>query len=597
MNTATRHPELESDADSAQTSNQSTSTHLNRRRFLGQAGAAMALGATAAPALATAETAFTKARVAGAGFGPYGSGSLADQVRVQRAFDLRVAAALANSLIPIPPHATNGDEQAYPDGSATYTKAVKQDAIGLVNPAAYHSFKKALRTGDPNDFANIIVGGTRTLNGPQGAFAYTLEGADSRQFGSAPNPGYQENVAVVPAPPAFASPTWGTELAELYWCSLLRDVAFTDYQSSPIAAAACTELTSMPHYYGPRDAQGKVTPALLFRGIYPGETLGPYISQLIITPTAFGAAPLANTFFTYKPGIEYMLDPGTFFDVQTGISTGLNDQIDPTPRYLHDGRGLAAWTHVDVLFQAYFTAFLVMNTLGVPLNPGNPYLGSTNQNGFDTLGGPDISATIGEVAARVLDNVWYQKWVVHLRPRPESSGGIAYLQKTGQGGTVQAHLHPNFLNSQALKASFNQFNSYFLAQPFPEGSPSHPAYPTGHGTVAGACITILKFFFDGNFVIPNPVVPSPDGLSLVPYTGLDAGQLTINGELHKLAHNITFGHGIHGSIHWRSDSDSSIQLGEAFALSFLQDKIRTYNERFTINITKLDGTIATLTNR
>jgi hypothetical protein len=597
MTTTTSKPILGSDADSTQLNQQSTAANVSRRNFLGRAGAAIALGATAAPTIAAAETASAHGKPAGAGYGPYGSGSLPDQLRVQHAFDIRVAAALANSLIPIPPHATNGDEQAYPDGSATYTKAVKQDAIGLVNPAAYHSFRKALKTGDPNDFAAIIVGGTRTLNGPQGAFAYTLEGSDSRQFGSAPNPGYQENVPIVPAPPAFASPAWGTELTELYWCSLLRDVAFTDYHSSPVAAAACAELTSMPAYNGPRDATGKVTPSLLFRGYYPGETLGPYISQLIITPTMFGAAPLPNTFITYQPGINYMLDPATFFDVQTGIDTGLSDQPDPTPRTLHNGRGLAAWTHVDVLFQAYFTAFLVMNTLGVPLNPGNPYVGSTNQNGFDTFGGPDMAATIGEVAARTLDNVWYQKWVVHLRPRPESSGGIAYLQKTGQGGTVQAHLHPNFLNSQALRASFHEFNSYFLAQCFPEGSPSHPAYPTGHGTVAGACITILKFFFDGNYVIPNPVVPSPDGLSLVPYTGPDAGQLTINGELHKLAHNITFGHGIHGGIHWRSDSDISIRLGEAFGLSFLQDKIRTYNEKFTINLTKLDGTIATLSNR
>jgi len=51
----------------------------------------------------------------------------------------------------------------------------------------------------------------------------------------------------------------------------------------------------------------------------------------------------------------------------------------------------------------------------------------------------------------------------------------------------------------------------------------------------GACITALKFFFDGNFVLPNPKVPSNDGTALNNYTGTDAGQLTVNGELHKLA--------------------------------------------------------------
>ena len=115
--------------------------------------------------------------------------------------------------------------------------------------------------------------------------------------------------------------------------------------------------------------------------------------------------------------------------------------------------------------------------------------------------------------------------------------------------------------------------------------------------IAGACITILKFFFDGSYVIPNPLVPSDDGLSLVPYTGSDAGQITVSGELNKLARNITFGHGIHAGIHWRSDSQQSLILGEAFAISVLQDKAQTYNEKFTVRFAKLDGSIATISNQ
>jgi hypothetical protein len=148
-----------------------------------------------------------------------------------------------------------------------------------------------------------------------------------------------------------------------------------------------------------------------------------------------------------------------------------------------------------------------------------------------------------------------------------------------------------------VQTSFATNNSYFLSQAFPGGSPTHPAYPTGHGAVAGACITALKFFFDGGFVIPNPQVPSSDGTTLNNYTGSDAGELTVNGELHKLAHNISFGHGIHAGIHWRSDSDTSIQLGEAVALSILQDRAHTYNEKFTVQLTKLDGSIATISNQ
>jgi hypothetical protein len=573
---------------------QSNLNQPNRRKFLGQISASLAAGALAAPAISSAQSASENAQSPAASSNSYG---IPNNPRIQKSFGIRLSAAIAQALVPIPSHQTNGDQQRYPDGSATYTKVVLQDSIGLVNPTAYRTFTTALASGKPSDFENIIIGGTRTLNGPQGGLAFTLEGTDSHQFGSSPSPHNQETEVVVPVPPPFASPTWGTELTELYWCSLLRDTAFTDYSTSPVAAAACSELTSMPGYAGPRTRSGHVTPQQLFRGSYPGETLGPYISQLIIAPSYFGAMPLTNQFITYQAGLNYMLDPVSFLQVQNGITTGLSNQSDPTLRFLRDGRGLCAWTHVDVLFQAYFIAYLVMSTLGVPLNPGNPYATSRTQNGFGTLGQPDISATIGEVSARVLDTVWYQKWFVHLRPRPESSGGIAYLTKTNQLGSLQARLNNNVLNSQALKASYDANNSWFLSQAFPEGSPTHPAYPTGHGVVAGACITVLKFFYDGNFVIPNPLVPTPDGLSVNPYTSPDAGSLTINGELNKLAHNISFGHGIHAGIHWRSDSDASISLGEAFAVSFLQDKIRVYNEKLTVHITKIDGSIATISNQ
>ena len=92
-------------------------------------------------------------------------------------------------------------------------------------------------------------------------------------------------------------------------------------------------------------------------------------------------------------------------------------------------------------------------------------------------------------------------------------------------------------------------------------------------------------------------MPSNDGLSLLDYTGPDAGELTVNGELNKLGHNVSFGHGIHAGIHWRSDTDTSLLLGEAVALSFLQDKAQTYNEPFTVQLTKFDGTTATISNK
>ncbi|HEU0207360.1 MAG TPA: vanadium-dependent haloperoxidase [Candidatus Udaeobacter sp.] len=564
----------------------------SRRKFLGLMGAALTGGMTLGKASFASAQSDASDTIDGVQLP-----DTAMDTRVKKSFSIRVRTATKEAHIPVPPHTTNGDEERYDDKSGTYTKGILQDGIGLVNANAYRTFKRALNSGRGADFENIIVGGTRTLNGPQGGLAFALEGTDAVQFGNASSPANQENGIVVAPAPAVASDAYGTELVEMYWGSLLRDIAFTDYASSEVAAQAAGELSGMPTYAGPRDTNGLVTPNLLFRGPYPGDTVGPYISQFFLIPTFLGAQGINQQMLTYAAGVDYMTDPTTFQQVQNGVDTGLRNQLDPQPRYIHDGRGLAAFTHVDVLYQAYFTAYMVLGSIGAPVNPGNPYVASRTQNGFGTFGGPDFAAALTAVAGLAVNNVWYQKWYIHLRHRPESGGAILRQILTGNGGTIDATLSDNVLNSVAVQSSFNTYGDYFLSQAFPEGSPTHPAYPTGHGTVAGACITVLKFFFDGNFVVPNPVVPSSDGLSLLPYTGGDAGQITVNGELNKLANNVSFGHGIHAGIHWRSDTDSSIKLGEAVAISVLQDRALTYNEKFTVNLTKIDGTIATISNQ
>ena len=296
-----------------------------------------------------------------------------------------------------------------------------------------------------------------------------------------------------------------------------------------------------------------------------------------------------------------MTDLNEWQKVQSGIEplTGVLT-LAPQRRYLNNGRAIGAYTHVDELYQAYLVAYLVMESLKVPANTTNPYKGFKNQQPFGTFGGPDIAATLGAVARAAINAVWYQKWIVHLRHRPESGGGLVHLQLEPPAGSTPpaAKVDPIALNSKAVQLSHLRYGSYLLSQAFPEGSPAHPAYPTGHGTVAGACITVLKFFFDGDamFNFAPVLVPSVDGLTLEPYNGTDAGDMTVNGELHKLAHNISFGHGIHSGIHWRSDTDYSILLGESVALSFLQDQAFTYKEKVDVKLKKLDGTSVTIRN-
>ena len=146
-------------------------------------------------------------------------------------------------------------------------------------------------------------------------------------------------------------------------------------------------------------------------------------------------------------------------------------------------------------------------------------------------------------------------------------------------------------DSPAVAETFDRHGSYLLPVAFPEGSPTHPSYTAGHATVAGACVTILKALFDETFVIPNPVVPTADGLALEPYSG---PPLTVRGELNKLASNVATGRNIAG-VHWRSDAMESLSAGEALAISILRDQRGCYNEAFNgFTFTKFDGTTVTV---
>ncbi len=253
----------------------------NRRQFFGQAGgvaATLAAGART-EGVASAQTLGMGGRATGMALPP----GLTNK-RMIDAFNLRVGEATQDALLPVAPNMTNGDDALYPDKAGTFTKGLPHDSFGRVDPAAYASFKTALESGQFSDFEKIIMGGDRTLNGPQGGLAFAMDVLDNVQFGQPQVP---------PAPP-IAGDQSGAELVEHYWGALLRDVAFTDYGANPLAAMAAAELSGLPAYAGPRNSAGAVTPHLLFRGIFPGETLGPYISQFFITPTTSARSPSAS---------------------------------------------------------------------------------------------------------------------------------------------------------------------------------------------------------------------------------------------------------------------------------------------------------------
>jgi hypothetical protein len=527
--------------------------------------------------------------------------------RANASFNYRKRMA-QNQKINIGGQVDNGDTARFTDFSCSFSKALLHDGLGVPNAAAMSSLKKALTTGDHLDFQNIGVGTpgggpNSKLNGPQVALAFDLQGLDS-------------HATVIPPAPRIDSAQVAAEQVEHYWASLLADVPFTEYSTNVLVGQAVADMNNMSFLSSPQNGQFPypVTRQNLFRGQFvpgDGNVQGPYISQFMVQPTFFGSQPISQQYQTFLPvgggGTNYMTSVAEYQMIQNGGDSGRQIAFDSTFRYLRNGRDLAAYTHVDVLYQGYFVAFLILAGIGAPANPGNPYIGSLTEKAFATLGGPDAAGTIAEMATRALKASWYHKWIKDLRLRPEEYGALVHARKTGISPFPQAAaaLHNDVLNSAALALTFATYGTYLLPQPFPEGSPTHPCYPTGHGTVGGACITALKFFFDGSQKIRplltgagrDVYVPSTDGLSLNTYTGADRDDLDINGELNKLAYNVSFGHGIHAGIHFRSSTYWSILLGEQMALSVLQDRAESYNEPFTVQITKFDGTPATVSNQ
>jgi hypothetical protein len=81
---------------------------------------------------------------------------------------------------------------------------------------------------------------------------------------------------------------------------------------------------------------------------------------------------------------------------------------------------------------------------------------------------------------------------------------------------------------------------------------------------------------------------------VVSYNGSDAGQITVGGELNKLANNVALGRDVTGVL-WRSDAEQALLLGEAVAISILRDQRSTLNEPFSgFTFSKFDGTTITV---
>jgi hypothetical protein len=479
---------------------------------------------------------------------------ISDKSRTEATLELRRQTALAQSKRSIASMTSNGDEDSLPNRIACFAKGLPQNRFGEVQPEAYAALLGAMKSGKHADFERIPRSGGRKLNDPQAAFTFHLEGGDPHTFD-------------IPPAPSLSSAAVEPEASELYWQAICRDVPFLKYETSPIVLRAAKHL--------------KTTPSAVFRGPTKGDLAGPYISQFLLKPIPYGSWHIDQRYRVPLPQTDFMTTLSEWSQIQSGFPPWREAAYGPTPRYIRNGRDLSEYVHYDFTYQAFLAAALILINSGPKsiLNcnqfrsGSNPYRYSTVEEGFVTFGQAEVTDWLGRVTTAALKAAYCQKWLVHRRLRPEALGGLIHQSRAG---IRKYPIHSSLLESEAANAVFSQTRSYLLPQAYPEGCPLHPSYPAGHAAIAGACSVVLKACFDSSMLLPGCVEPSEDGLSLVPRPDYSP---TIGDEIDKLAFNIPMGRDWAG-IHYRSDSEAGLRLGEDVGISVLQDLARTYTEDF-----------------
>lgn len=602
--------------------------------------------------------------------------NLAKQVREQ-------AADLAASR-PHPRHEANGDEQKFrnaagkPNYAASFTKGMPHSfKTGLVQVATdFENFVLAIDSGDPWDIKEVRLGpiGYKLEKGNNGVWKsnFVKKQADSSSEGvllrawesmAAGNAfdleGPDPQAVTMPPAPAFGSFELAAEMAEVYVQALLRDVSFEDITAGNVPDDLLKKLNNLP-WFNPDNNDGNaityttaggdeivhylsaeersrlrigLNNQTFFRGITPGDEIGPYISQFLLAGNAglngngksnenrtaadgyinYGAISIDQRVRYALPGKDYMDRWNNWYDVQQAADLGGleeyskitdGDGKDHYRRFITSPRDLATYVHYDALYEAYLNACLLLLDQKVPFDPGLPFQDRNDldhQQAFALYGGPHILSLVTEVATRALKAVRFQKFNVHRRLRPEALAARMTKQNEGVLDVPElAFMQEQMRDVLELVDKANPADSdlpkgnFLLPMPFREGSPMHPAYGAGHATVAGACVTILKAFFDSDHPLTlagddrHAFVPVENGLKLKAVTVADGKRLTVGGELNKLASNIAIGRDWAG-VHYFTDYIESLRMGEQIAIGILEEQKLTYGENFSMTVPLYDG--------
>lgn len=534
----------------------------------------------------------------GLGQPPFTKPFVAPKKRRNESYRLRQSAAIDEKQQELPRHETNGDEEAFANKIGNYSKNLPHNELGEVDVEAYDALVKATQSGRFEDAEAIPLGGNFGLLNPLGGLTYNISGPDTAATG-------------VGVPPSVTSSRLAYEAAELYWMAALRDVPFAHWDTSPLVAEAINDLSQFRERNQNRELLPRtLTPDTLFRPSYPGVLEGPKVSQFLYQPFNYDAISVDPRISNPLPGSDVLTDYDEWLSNQRG-----NQSLGQTPsfsdaRYPYKGRDLGQIAGNDSIYSVYYRAALVLNGLlgfGRGFDAGNPYNGTRKQIGFASFGLAHLLQLVAR-APQAERGTWYQKWQVHRMLRPQKFGGLVHNVLTGAadypidplGELTSSPVMDHVFQSNKRRnqeRGLSADGTYLLPHRSSFGAPPHPSYPAGHAISAGACVTVLKAWFDEDLELPRNALkqPNADGTRLDTYrVGADGPPLTIGGELNKLAVNLSWGRNWAG-VHWSSDNLAGNLQGQEIAIRILRELRETYPEPFGgLSLTKFDGTKVTV---
>ena len=460
--------------------------------------------------------------------------------------------------------------------NASFHKTLQHDPTtgALTATDQYENLACSFYENDLQLLANVKLSPTAEygLVNPSAALSAILQGAP-------------QCALYLPEPATLSSAETAAEMVEVYAQAVARDVSFINYGTD----ATITSLLGADRLNAPDVLNNLVdipptpfTAQTIFRGNADGSTVGPYISQLLLldVPTSANTT-FAQQYTTYLPrtgpfppgtAVEWGTTKADMIAIQNGELSTLTPALD-TPKYIYNGRNLAEAVHNDAGFQYYFQAAMILLDLGAPTNPNFPSF--KNQDPFITDAGLiNIITAVAGVAKVAFKHAWYWKWVKYRRLRPEvyslwvDNVLTATVPNAGNYNLSDVVLQNDVITTDI----FGLYGAYTLPLTFREGSPAHPSYPAGHGTVAGACATVLKMFFDNDIdwtSLATVVEADASGTSLSNYGGSTSG-MTVATEINKIASNVVLGRDWAG-VHYRSDGIKGMELGEEVAMKFMGD--------------------------